>query len=70
MRIAPLKPDSEQCGECRRRANYRVRLRNVSNVMLCHRCAVRLVVGLVGRIASAEAQSPAPGSKRSDGRET
>jgi hypothetical protein len=54
MRITLLKPDSEDCDECRRRASYRIRFRNAISMLLCSRCAVRLVVGLIELIASIE----------------
>jgi hypothetical protein len=52
----------EHCDECPRPATY-----HLSNLLLCIRRAVRLVFGLVGRIASAEAQPflPFP-SQRAD----
>ena len=62
MRLTPLKPDSERCNECRRRARYRVGIRNASRVLFCNRCAVRLVVGLVELIATAE-PPPHPASR-------
>jgi hypothetical protein len=51
------------CGECWRAASYAVSLRNLSNVPLCQRCAARLWIRLIGRIASAEAQRSAAASK-------
>jgi hypothetical protein len=62
MRVTPLKPDSEHCNECRRRASYRVRIRNTNDVSLCNRCAVRLVIRLVELIASPETLRPASSS--------
>ena len=71
MRTTALKRESEHCHECGRgNASYRVRLGNQSNMALCHRCAVRLVVGLVTRIASAERRRPASSSKPTSGRQT
>jgi len=63
-----LKPDLEHCDECQRGATYRIKFRSISNVLLCHRCAVRLIVGLVGRIASNEAKRSTTGAKRTSSR--
>ena len=56
MKITVLKPELKLCDECRRPQCYGFRLLLQSNVRLCRCCVVRLVVGLVSRIASEEAQ--------------
>jgi hypothetical protein len=69
MQITLLKADSERCDDCRRPANYRVRLRNLSEVLMCDRCAVRLLSGLAGSIASAQARSAGSVAKRAGRRQ-
>jgi hypothetical protein len=66
MRITPLKRNADHCDDCRRRASYRIRIRNTNNVLLCNHCAVRLVVSLVELIATVE--TPRPGFVIGSGR--
>jgi len=68
MRITLLRRHLRRCNECRRSAIYQLRFRNIPNLLLCNRCAVRLVIGIVEVIA--KTQAPHAASKASSRRNT